>query len=272
MQLERKSHIIYIGILRKVGSCMSIMQVKSGNLNYIVEGNGPDVILLHGWGQNIAMMKPVADHLQQHFRVFVIDFPGFGESDEPKEPWGVPEYAMMLREFIEKLEIKEPILLGHSFGCRVAITYASMYPVKQMLLTGAAGIPNKKTTKDYVRIYTFKTLKHLCKLPGLTQYQEALRQHFGSSDYKNTSGVMRTSFVKIVNHDVRPMLSKLKMPVLLVFGEKDDATPLWMGKIMEKEIPDAGLVVFDGATHYAYLEQLPKFLRICDAFFVKGEE
>lgn len=251
---------------------MSTLIVRGGNLNYVVSGNGPDMILLHGWGQNIEMMKPLADHLQQNFRVYIIDFPGFGMSDEPKEPWGVEDYALALREFIEQLNINNPILLGHSFGCRVAITYASKYPVKQMLLTGAAGLPSKKSPMYYARVYTFKALKKLCKIPGLTQYQEALRQYFGSSDYKNTSGVMRTTFVKVVNHNVRPMLSKLTMPVLLVFGENDDATPLWMGKVMEKEIPDAGLAVFEGAGHYAYLEQLSRFLRVCDAFFKREDD
>lgn len=251
---------------------MSMLSVKGINMNYIVSGKGSDLILLHGWGQNTEMMKPLSDHLQQYFRVYTIDFPGFGLSDEPKEPWGVEDYTEALHEFVVKLNIQNPILLGHSFGCRVAITYASRYPVKKMLLTGAAGLPSKKSAMYYVRTYTFKTLKHLCKLPGLKQYQEAIRQHFGSSDYKNTSGVMRSTFVKVVNHNVRPLLPKLTMPVLLVFGEKDDATPLWMGKIMEKEIPDAGLAVFEGAGHYAYLEQLQRFLRVCDVFFERGEE
>lgn len=250
---------------------MSLIQIGNRNLNYVSYGKGPDLILLHGWGQNIEMMKPLADHLQQFFHVYIIDFPGFGESEEPSTPWGVEDYATALREFVVKLKIENPILLGHSFGCRVAITYASQYPVKQMLLTGAAGLPSKKSPMYYARVYTFKTLKRLCKLPGLTQYQEALRKYFGSTDYKNTSGVMRTTFVKVVNHNVKGMLPKLTMPVLLVFGENDDATPLWMGKVMEKEIPDAGLVVFEGAGHYAYLEQLPRFLRVCDAFFERGE-
>lgn len=251
---------------------MNFIQIENVNLHYSVEGEGPDMILLHGWGQNIEMMKPIANELKKNFKVYIIDFPGFGESSEPPHAWGVEDYAVCLRSFIEALHIENPILLGHSFGCRVAIHYGAKYPVKQMLLTGAAGLKDKHGIGYYVRVYTFKALKHLTKLPGLSQYQETVRKAFGSSDYKNTTGVMRESFVKIVNDDVKHLLPALKMPVLLIYGDQDDATPLWMGKYMEQNIPDAGLVVFEGAGHYAYLEQLPRFLRVCNAFFkVEGE-
>lgn len=251
---------------------MSMLQIDNVNVNYIVEGSGPDMILLHGWGQNIEMMKPIADYLKSNFKIYILDFPGFGESSEPLVTWGVEDYAILLRRFVEMLGIEKPILIGHSFGCRVAIHYAVKYPVEKMLLTGAAGLKDKHGPAYYARIYTFKALKHLTNLPGLRQYQETVRKAFGSSDYKNTTGVMRSTFVKVVNDDVKELLKDLHMPVLLVYGENDDATPLWMGQYMEKHIPDAGLVVFENAGHYAYLEQLPRFLRICDAFFnVKGD-
>ena len=115
---------------------MSSIQLNSVNLNYIVEGEGPDMILLHGWGQNIEMMKPISDYLKKNFKVYTIDFPGFGESSEPVTPWGVEDYAVCLRAFVEAMNIENPILIGHSFGCRVAIHYAAKHPVKKMLLTG----------------------------------------------------------------------------------------------------------------------------------------
>ena len=251
---------------------MSSIQLNTVNLNHIVEGEGPDMILLHGWGQNIEMMKPISDYFKKNFKVYTIDFPGFGGSSEPVTAWSVEDYAVCLRAFVEAMNIDNPIIIGHSFGCRVAIHYAVKHPVKQMLLTGAAGLKDKHGVGYYVRIYTFKALKHLTKIPGLNQYAETVRKAFGSADYKNTTGVMRTTFVKVVNDDVKDLLKDLHMPVLLVFGQNDDATPLWMGEYMEKHIPDAGLVVFENAGHYAYLEQLPRFLRVCDAFFnVKGD-
>lgn len=247
---------------------MEYIQVNNCKVNYECAGEGSAIILLHGWGQNIEMMKPIADHLKSNFKVYSLDFPGFGQSSEPLIPWGVSDYADMLREFIVKLDIERPIILGHSFGCRVAIHYANKYPVNRLLLTGAAGLKSKRGISYYTRTYTFKALKNLCKLPGFNQYKEALQNHFGSTDYKNTTGVMRETFVKVVNDDVKDLIPNIKVPVLLIFGENDDATPLWMAKYMEKHFPDAGLVVFEGAGHYAYLQQLSRFLKICDVFFV----
>ena len=245
---------------------MEITQINDVTIRYSCEGQGQDVILLHGWGQNIEMMDPIGNHLKDRFRVFIIDFPGFGESSQPPVAWGVEDYSEFLRAFVVNNDIKCPILIGHSFGCRVAIHYASKYEVKKMVLTGAAGLKPKHSFDYYVRIYTFKTLKKLTNFGPLKKYQVKVANYFGSSDYKNTDGVMRQTFVKVVNDDVKDLIPHISIPVLLIFGEKDDATPLWMGKYMEEHFPDAGLVVFEGASHYAYLEQLPRFLTILEAF------
>lgn len=245
---------------------MPKLQIDGIQVNYIMEGSGSDVILLHGWGQNIEMMKPVSEHLKQNHRVFILDFPGFGNSDEPFRPYGVDDYANLLRAFIVQLDIRNPVLIGHSFGCRVAIHYGSQYDVEKMILTGAAGLRSKRGLPFYCRMYVFKLLKRICRLPGLIQFEEPLQKLFGSRDYRDTSGVMRATFVKVVNDDVKPLLPKLNMHVLLVFGEHDDSTPLWMGKVMESLIPNAGLAIFENCGHYAYLEQLPRFLKVCDVF------
>ena len=245
---------------------MPTIKIDGIQMHYVQEGSGSDVILLHGWGQNTEMMQPVMDHLKHTHRVVSLDFPGFGQSEDPGRAYSVADYAALLRQLIEELEINNPVLIGHSFGCRVAIHYASTYPVAKMILTGAAGLRSKRTLRYYARVYTFKSLKWCCRLLGMKQLEEKLRKYFGSSDYKNTSGVMRETFVKVVNDDVKPLLGGLSMPVLLVFGDRDDQTPLWMGETMEKLIPNAGLAVFEGSGHYAYLEQLQRFLKVCDVF------
>lgn len=245
---------------------MPTIKIDEIQIHYVQEGSGKDIVLLHGWGQNTEMMQPVMDHLKNTHRVFALDFPGFGQSEDPKVPYGVPEYAQLLRSFIVQLGIETPIFIGHSFGCRVAIHYGSTYPVEKMILTGAAGLRSKRALGYYLRVYAFKTLKWCCRLLNMKQLEEKLRKYFGSSDYKNTSGVMRSTFVKVVNDDVKPLLGKLTMPVLLIFGDRDDQTPLWMGETMEKLIPNAGLAIFEGSGHYAYLEQLARFLKVCDVF------
>ncbi len=235
---------------------------------YRVNGDGQDVILLHGWGQNMFMMHEIEDHLKGSFRVWNLDFPGFGESDEPSTPWGVPDYRDFLADFIEKNHINNPILIGHSFGCRVAIRYAAMYQenVKKMVLTGAAGIKPKQTFEQKTRTNIYKAGKWLLKTTGQTKKLEELQNKSGSEDYRNAKGIMRPTFVKVVNDDVSDILKDVICPVLLVWGENDTAAPLWMGKQMEKEMKDAGLAIFASDDHFAYWNQSARFNAVLDVF------
>ena len=238
---------------------------------YMEEGSGQDVVLLHGWGQNKEMMGAVFEHLKDRFHVVAIDFPGFGESDDPPEPWGVSEYESFFSAFLEAMNIDKAILIGHSFGCRVAIRYAADAPdhVLKMCLTGAAGIKPKHGIDYQIRTKMYKAGKWFLKTTGQTKKLEELQNRSGSEDYRNAKGVMRATFVKVVNDDVTPVLKDVKCSVLLVWGEFDQAVPLWMGQLMEKEMPDAGLAVFEGDDHWAYWHQADRFNRVLD-IFLKG--
>ena len=87
------------------------INIRNININYIQYGSGSDVVLLHGWGQNIAMMKPIGDRLQKNHRITILDFPGFGESEAPKEAWTIDDYELMLEEFLKKVNVKKPIVI-----------------------------------------------------------------------------------------------------------------------------------------------------------------
>ncbi|MCF0114120.1 MAG: alpha/beta hydrolase [Erysipelotrichaceae bacterium] len=242
------------------------MLIKGINSNIRVTGSGKDVILLHGWGQNMIMMKFIEDYLSSGFRVINLDLPGFGESEEPKEPWGVQDYTDWMIELFKELKVENPIIIGHSFGCRMAIHYASEYPVYKMILTGAAGIREKQSSLEKFKISGFKAAKKLLDSLGLQEVEESMKKLVGSSDYRNVSGIMRETFVKCVNDDVTPILPLVKCPVLLVFGSNDTATPLWMAQQMEKMMVDAGLAVFEGDDHYAYYHQWQRFNGVLEAF------
>ena len=242
-----------------------ILGVKTA---YMQEGSGRDVVLLHGWGQNKEMMGQIFDHLKDRFRVFSIDFPGFGESGEPPEAWGVPEYETYLAACLEACGISKPILSGHSVGGRVAIRYAADHQdnVRKMVLTGAAGIRPKRGLDYHIRTKAYKTGKWLLKVTGQTKKLEELQKNAGSEDYRNTRGVMRGTFVRVFNDDVSPVLKDVVCPVLLIWGENDEAAPLWMGQQMEKEMKDAGLAVFENDDHWAYWHQPARFNRVLDVF------
>ena len=241
----------------------NVLQIKS---YYTQQGSGKDVLCLVGWGQNTQMFQPTADFFANRFRVTVVDYPGFGQSETMNEPWDMDAYVQWLDALLKMLDVRNPIIIAHSFGARVAIKFQLTHPVRKLILAGAAGIRPKRSLDTVLRIYSFKLLKHIFKLPFLVKYQEPLRKLFGSEDYKAISGVLRSSFVKIVNEDLTPYLSRIDVPTLLIWGEHDDATPLWMGKRMEEEIKDAGLVVFENDGHYAYWNQLNRFHAIVNVF------
>lgn len=238
-------------------------------INYTVEGQGKDIILLHGWGQNIEMMEPLGDFLKQWFRVWNIDLPGFaGKSPEPPFAWDIYDYATMLADFISRNEIKSPTLMGHSLGGRISIIYAARHiDVHKVVLLDSAGILPKRSLDYYWKVYSYKAGKSVFKIPGVAKLFPKKMENAGSVDYQNATPLMRQVLSKVVNEDLTYLLKDINAPTLLVWGELDDQTPLSDAKIMEKEIPNAGLVVFPNAGHYAYLECLPQLKHVLESFF-----
>lgn len=248
------------------------MFIKIDDLNvyYEVEGQGHPLVLLHGWGQCVAAFKPIIDSLKNDFQVYTLDFPGFGQSEEPKTIWSVYDYADMVEKFIKQLEIKNPTIFGHSFGGRVGIIYAGRQnDLNKLVLIDSAGIKPKRGLDYYARVYSYKLGKKILSLPGLKAYKDQMMANAGSSDYKNASPAMRQIMSKVVNEDLQHLMPSIQVPTLLVWGDMDDATPLNDAKIMEKKIPEAGLVVFEGAGHYSYLDRLDQFLRVINVFLEK---
>ncbi|MBP5279040.1 MAG: alpha/beta hydrolase, partial [Erysipelotrichaceae bacterium] len=134
-------------------------------LNYDKKGKtGRPVLLMHGWGQNKEMMSFIAEFLSAHFVVYNFDMPGFGGSDDPDEPWGSYEYSEFIHKFCEKKKISDPIIIAHSFGCRVGIQYAYKYKVHKMCFTGAAGIRDDRGVDYYLKVYSYKLGKKILSL------------------------------------------------------------------------------------------------------------
>lgn len=251
---------------------MSTINIDGINLYYERYGSKSkkSVVLLHGWGQNSEMMAFIGQHLKSRFNVYNIDFPGFGKSDDPNEPWGCVDYCEFLHKFLVSQKVEKPIFIAHSFGCRIAIHYAYRYPVEKMVLTGAAGIRDKHGLMWYLKTYSYKLGKKILSLKIFDNYREQLTKNAGSEDYRNSSGVMRATFVKVVNDDVKDMLKDIECETLLVFGENDEATPVYKGKMMEELMKDAALVIFENDDHYAYIHQAQRFNLVLDAFL--GEQ
>jgi pimeloyl-ACP methyl ester carboxylesterase len=249
-----------------------LLNVDGIKVNYKKQGSGKRVILLHGWGGEADSFLPVFNYLSLNYEVYAIDFPGFGRSESPPEPWDVTDYNNMLHKFFDLLQIDKAMIIGHSFGGRVAILFSATNPsyVEKLVLVDSAGIIPKRTLKYYIRVYKFKLMKKifisLFTKGSKEERLEKFYDKYGSTDYKQ-AGSLRETLVKVVNQNLREYLRKIKAPTLLVWGEDDKDTPLYFGKIMEKEIPDAGLVVFKEAGHFSYLDKINDFNIIVSNFF-----
>ena len=237
------------------------INIKNLSINYIQYGEGNDIVLLHGWGQNIEMMRPIGDNFPNRFRITILDFPGFGESEEPKEAWTIDDYELMLEEFLKKVNVKKPIVIGHSFGGRVAIRYSARNPISKLVLFGSPCIRIQEELSLGVKI-----LKKLKTLPGLNCLGEYMKKFIGSRDYKAASPIMRQTLVNVVNEDLSKFAREIEEPTLLIWGTNDTEAPLNEAKELEKIMLDAALITLPG-THYAYLENLPRVVTILDNFF-----
>jgi len=237
------------------------MNLNDVNINYILYGNNKKdtIVLLHGWGQNIEMMQPIGDNFKDKFQILIIDLPGFGRSSEPKYPWSLDEYVEVIKKLLDKLKIKNPIMMGHSFGGKLALLYASKYDVKKLVLFASPINHNHQLSLKS------KILKGLKKIPLMDSFGEYMKKYLGSTDYKNSTPIMRDILVKHVNTDIYDELEKIKASALIIWGENDTTVLPSVAYEIDSKISDSGVVMLPG-THYAYLENLPRVLSILESF------
>ena len=243
---------------------------------YNLFGEGDELLVIfHGWGCNKELFTPIAEHLAKKYTVAVCDMPGFGESPEPPHPFTVRDYADLYVGFIKSLGFETVSLMGHSYGGRIIIKMFScgMLPfgIKRVCLVDAAGIKPRKTLGQKFSLLCYKGGRRILSLPPLKKlFPDAIdnwRKKRGSADFNNASEIMKKTLVLAVNEDLTNCLKNINCPTLLFWGDKDDATPISDAKTMEKKIPDAGLVILEGGSHFSFLENTPFFLRVADSFF-----
>jgi len=234
---------------------------------YLQAGSGKPLLFLHGWGVSGDIFKPLFFHFAEKREVRVIDFPGFGQSAPPPAQWGTVEYAVMVAELLEAWGWEKADIIAHSFGARVALRLAHSHPqrVGKMILTGAAGIRRRGNVPTSKRMLS-RIGKSAGSLGAPGRWlKELIYRAIGSADYLR-AGEMRNILVKVVNEDLSPLLPHILHETLLVWGEKDTATPLEDGRKMKNLLPDATLEVVPDAGHYAFTEKAEYFLETADRF------
>lgn len=228
-------------------------------------------ILMHGWGcthSTVASIEKIL--LDCGMRVINVDFPGFGNSPEPAETWGVEEYTNLIERLSASLNLDAPMLIGHSFGGRVAILMASRNRVGKVILVDAAGVKPSRPLSYYIKVYRFKLYKKILRIilgaEAAEARIEAQRRKKGSADYASASPRMRMILSKVVNEDLCHVMPLIKAPTLLIYGENDTATPVNDARKIEKLVPGSGLVVFEGAGHYSFLDRPGQFAAVMRSF------
>ena len=291
------------------------IQINNLSINYKTIGNGKiPIVLLHGWGVSsdkyAELIKTLYPILNTQYSILILDLPGFGKSNEPNKNWRLDDYVEFVDEFIkktnrkggfelvknilekkleqykqcgnvychtEKETTKDVILIGHSFGGKIAIKYATKYPerINKLILTGAAGIKHKLTTKQKIFFILAKTGKTVFSLPIINNFQKPIHKIFSKlarsrkKDYYSASSRMKEIMKNILAEEITDHLDKIKNPTLLVWGREDRTTPLSDGKIMNERIEDSKLIIVDNANHSLPYQKPKEFAKIIEEFIKK---
>ena len=234
-----------------------------------MRGSGTKTILfLHGWGGSTDSFLGLENRFIDRYKCINLDFPPFGKSHQLKQPFSLDDYYNIANGILEVNGITEVYVVAHSFGGRVAINLAvKTQKVKKLVITGGAGIKPKQTLKKRFAVLKYKIAKNLVKMGALNKNS---LQRYGSTDYKALDQNSQKTFVNIVNNNQKNMLQYINAPTVLIWGQADTETPIYMGRIFNRKIKDSALVEFKGCGHFCYLERFNDFYIIVNIFF-EGE-
>lgn len=232
-------------------------------MNYIKIGTSKNyIVFLHGWGADLNSFLWLKNYYQNYSLVF-IDFKGFGKSPEPSKPYRIIDYTLEIKKLLDTFEIEKLVIVGHSFGGRVAIKYSFLYQNEyidyKLCLVDSAGIKPKRGLKYYFRIYKYKFYKRF--FPN----SKAIK-NCGSLDYKVLSDVMKKTFINVVNEDLTSYAKFITAKTKIIWGKNDKETKMYMARKLNKIIKNSSLNVIRDAGHFSFLDKPRSFVIILDTF------
>ena len=216
-------------------------------LSYLQQGEGKDIVFLHGYLASKESFAPQIAYFSQKYRVTALDFPGFGGAEALPAAWSVGDYADWALRALAELGVSFPHIIAHSFGGRVAIKCLARGLIDRAVLTGCAGIVRRRTLSYHLRVKSYRLVKKFAP-----RFAEA---KFGSAEFRSLSPLMRESYKKIVNEDLREEAKRIARPVLYLNGEHDRETPLSSVKILHECTAGSRLAVLKGCGHFAHLDE-----------------
>jgi len=259
----------------------SQIEINGLQVYYKAAGEGQPILILHGWRSSSSSWVKVQEMLgEKGYQVIVPDLPGFGKTPPPppkasarqgapKEVWGVEEYADFVNQFVEQLGLEKFVLAGHSFGGQIAVQFAAIHSdrVKKLILVAPAAIRRKPTLETQVFALIAKTGSAFVSIIPSTKVRElakkVLYRSIGRRDYARAEGVMRHIFQKIKLQDMSSLLPKITAPTLMLWGNRDEMTPIQDAYLMQELIPGAMLQIIEGGNHALNLqtpEKLSNFI------------
>ncbi len=231
--------------------------------NLVVEyddnGSGDVLVMLHGWKDNLRSFDGIALPLSTSFRVIRIDLPGFGGSDAPPKDWALDDYVAFVKYFLIKLNVKPKVYVGHSFGGRISIRgiATKALDAKKLVLISSAGVARRKTLKNLILAVLAKIGRAVGVIPPIGFWKQKIRRKLYEaigSDYFQAGALSRT-FLNIINMDLAEDAKKITLPTLLIWGEKDDTTPLEEGEKLNGLIRNSTLRAIPEAGHFVHQEK-----------------
>ncbi len=210
------------------------------------------LVFLHGWRSQKEIWGKLIQAMPQAWSCYALDLPGFGASQAPLAALYVNDYVQAVAEFLKKLGLKNVVLVGHSFGGRIAIKLAASQPglLSKLVLIDSAGFVN---SKNQFFAIAAKIARPFFKPQFMQSLRGKIYSRIGAEDYVATPNLKQT-FVNIINEDLSKYLPQINSPTLLVWGEKDPETPVIYGERMNREIPNSKLIVIPGAGHFSFLD------------------
>lgn len=249
----------------------------SHSIYYEKYGNNDSVVLiLPGWGNNRKTFKIMIEYLKLNHTVYIIDYPGFGNSIFPDTDLTIYDYTNIIRDFMKQEDITNPIVIAHSFGGRIATLLAGYYKEKlnKLILIDSAGIKPKKNILKKIKQFSYKLLRKLQYLIPKRKrniYLKKLFRKFASSDYKSLDNNMYQTFKNIINEDLKYYYKYMEVPTLLIWGEKDKDTPIKDAYYINKQISNSSLIIYPNAGHFSYLTYPTLTNKILNEFISKKD-
>lgn len=215
-----------------------------------------DILILHGWNVDSTKYDPLIRILSKKgHRVVAIDMPGFGTEKVPSRPFELSDYVAFVKRAIKEHGLKKPVVIGHSFGGRVAIVLAAQHPdlVGSLVLTGVPGFLPESGAKVSFYYALARIGSIVFSIPLLSHFKDIARHILykaaRATDYYRTEGVMRKTFKIIIREDLEGPMEKITVPTHIIWGEDDTTTPLWIGKKMHETIAGSTFSVIPGGRH-----------------------